>query len=198
MGARDVGLHVPPLALDPTRNQLLADPCYTPPMAVPAISEEKFWKIIEEARMGGSASADPKALSRVLSLLSDQEVSAFGHMFYEKLCALNFWRLWAAGYIIAGGMGDDHFHYFRSWIIGKGKSLFDVALRDPDQIGPWIDDPDVDNELLEYVAVDIMQQRGREDPRELSDCNPDAMPRGRPFTEKTVRKLCPKLASLFK
>ncbi len=118
-------------------------------------------------------------------------------MFYEKLCALNFWRLWAAGYVITGGMGDDSFHYFRSWIIGKGKELFEVALKDPDEMGLWIDDRDVDNELLEYVAVEIMEQRQGSDPRELSDCNPDAAPVGEPFDEATVKDICPKLASLF-
>jgi hypothetical protein len=86
-------------------------------------TDERFWSIIDEARNGASASASPKALADVLQRLSVAEVSGFGHMFYEKLCALNFWRLWAAGYIIAGGMGDDSFHYFRSWIIGKGKKF---------------------------------------------------------------------------
>ena len=170
-------------------------------MSSPDITDERFWAIIDEARNGGSASASPEALSQVLSSLPDSDVSAFGHMFYEKLCALNFWRLWAAGYIIAGGIGmsDDSFHYFRSWIIGKGKSLFDVALNDPDEMGPWLttDDRDVDNELLEYVAVKIMEQRGGPDPRDLSDCNPDATPRGEPFDENTVGDMCPKLASLF-
>jgi hypothetical protein len=56
----------------------------------------------------------------------------------------------------------------------KAKNLFDVALKDPDEMGPWIEDRDVDNELLGYVAVEIMQQRQGSDPRELSDCNPDA------------------------
>jgi hypothetical protein len=166
-------------------------------MGVPDITDERFWSIIDEARDGRSASADPEALAQVLSRLSDQEVSAFGHMFYEKLCALNFWRLWAAGYIIAGGMGDDQFHYFRSWIIGKGKNLFDVAMKDPDEIGPWIDDQEVDNEPLEYVATEIMEKRTREDPRELSDCNPDAAPQGSAFEEDSVAELCPKLASRF-
>jgi hypothetical protein len=166
-------------------------------MSNPDITDERFWSIIGDAREGNAASAHPKALSRVLSLLGDEEVSAFGHMFYEKLCALNFWRLWAAGYIIAGGMGDDSFHYFRSWIIGKGKDLFDAAMKDPDGIGPWIDDREVDNESLEYVAVEIMEKRRGGDPRELSDCKPDAIPRGQPFEEDNVAELCPKLASLF-
>jgi Protein of unknown function (DUF4240) len=166
-------------------------------MSVPDISDERFWSIIDESRRGNTSSANSKVLLQVLSRLSDREVSAFGHMFYEKLCALNFWRLWAAGSIIAGGMSGDQFHYFRSWIIGKGKDLFDAAMKDPDAIGPWIENRDVDNELLEYVATEIMETRGGEDPRELSDCNPDAKPRGKPFEEDTVGELCPKLAQLF-
>jgi hypothetical protein len=31
---------------------------------------------------------------------------------------------------IAGGMSDDSFHYFRSWIVGK--NAFEVAMTDPD------------------------------------------------------------------
>lgn len=166
-------------------------------LPTPPISDERFWALIQEARDGGPASARPAALKKVLQQLSDVEVSVFGHLFYEKLSELNLWRLWAAGYIIAGGMGDDSFHYFRSWIIGKGKTLYNLAKSNPDEIGPWIDDPDVDNELLEYVAVDIMQQRGGPDPREASDCHPDAEPRGEPFVEEELAALCPKLAAQF-
>ena len=172
--------------------------CYTSPVTNPDITDDRFWAIIDEARSGSSASASPKALSRVLSPLSDREVSAFGHMFYEKLCTLNSWRLWAAGDIIFGvGMSGDSFHYFRSWIIGKGKSAFDTAMKNPDELGPWIDSREVNNELLEYVAVELMQRRGGQDPRELSDCDPDAMPHGQPFEEDTVADICPTLASLF-
>lgn len=170
---------------------------YILPMNSPSITDERFWLIIDQARNGTSASTSPKALAAVLKPLSDDEVSGFGHMFYEKLCALNFWRLWAAGYVIAGGMGDDGFHYFRSWIIGKGKELFEIALKDPDEIGPWIDNREVDNELLEYVAVEIMKQRQGSDPRDLSDTHPDDDPRGEPFEEDTVKNICPKLAALF-
>jgi hypothetical protein len=166
-------------------------------MSAPSITDERFWAILEEARNGTSGSASPKVLANVLMRLSDAEVSGFGHMFYEKLCALNFWRLWAAGYVIAGGMGDDSFHYFRSWIIGRGKELFEIALKDPDEMGSWIDDREVDNELLEYVTVEIMEQRLGSDPRDLSDCNPDATPNGEPFDEDTVADICPKLALLF-
>jgi hypothetical protein len=166
-------------------------------MATPKISDDRFWSLIDKARTGSEASAAPKRLAEVLNPLVNQEISAFGHMFTEKLCDLNQWRLWAAGYIIAGGMSDDSFHYFRSWIIGKGRAVFETAMKDPDAIGPWIDDREVDNELLEYVAVEILQERGGKDSRELSDRSPDAMPSGEPFEEETVAKICPQLAALF-
>jgi hypothetical protein len=127
-------------------------------VSVPIITEERFWRLIDQARAGTSASASPQQLQKLLTLLSDDEVLGFGHMFYEKLCDLNQWRLWAAGYVIAGGMSDDSFHYFRSWILGKGRGVFEVAMKDPDELGPFVDG-DIDNELLEYAAVNVLAAR---------------------------------------
>jgi hypothetical protein len=79
-------------------------------MTTPKISDDRFWSLIDQARARSAASAGPKRLAEALTPLANQEISAFGHMFREKLCDLNQWRLWAAGYIIAGGMGDDSFH----------------------------------------------------------------------------------------
>ncbi len=162
------------------------------------MTEEKFWELIDQARSGGSASASPERLQKLLSLLSDDEVLGFGHMFYEKLCELNQWRLWAAGYVIAGGMSDDSFHYFRSWIIGKGRDTFEVAMNNPDELGPFVDNNEVDNELLEYVAVNTLEQRGvEEDPRDRSDRRAGDQPTGEPFAEDTAAAAFPKLAALF-
>jgi len=110
------------------------------------ITDERFWSVIDQARAGGSASASPERLSEILNRLSDDEILHFGHMFYEKICDLNKWRLWAAGYVIAGGMSDDSFHYFRSWIVGKGKNAFEVAMTDPDDLGPLVDNNEVDRQ----------------------------------------------------
>lgn len=108
------------------------------------------------------------------------------------------WRLWAAGYVIAGGMSDDSFHYFRSWIIGKGRNAFEVAMNDPGKLGPFVDSKEVDNELLEYVAVKLLDQRGvEEDPRDRSQRSADAEPTGESFDEDTVGAVFPKLAALF-
>jgi hypothetical protein len=102
---------------------------------MPTITENQFWGLIDQARAGDSRSASPERLRKLLSQLSDDEVLDFGHIFYEKLCDLNQWRLWAAGCVIAGGMSDDSFHYFRSWIVGKGREAFEVAMKDPNELG---------------------------------------------------------------
>lgn len=167
-------------------------------MSVPNLADEHFWSVIDQARAGSSASASPERLSEILTRLDDNEILDFGHMFYEKLCDLNLWRLWAAGYVIAGGMGDDSFHYFRSWIVGKGKNAFEVAMKEPDELRPLVDNNEVDNELLEYVALNILEQRGiEEDPRDRSDRRADGEPTGEPFEEDTVAAAFPKLATLF-
>jgi len=100
--------------------------------------------------------------------------------------------------VIVGGMGDDAFHYFRSWIIGKGKAAYDLAMRSPDDLAPLIDDRDVDNELLEYQALEVLDDRGiEEDPRDRNDRFPDDDPDGEAFAEDTVTDSFPKLSGRF-
>jgi hypothetical protein len=111
---------------------------------------------------------------------------------------LNRWDLWGAAYVIHGGMSDDSFHYFRSWLIGKGQTAVTQAMTDPDGLGPYIDDPEeVDNELLGYVAHEILEGRGLPDPREEFEHSPDDEPTGTPFEEETVADQFPKLAATF-
>ena len=167
-------------------------------MSAPTMTEEQFWSLIDQARDGSPASASPDRMTEILAPLTDDEVSDFGLVFYGKLCDLNSWRLWGAGYVIAGGMSDDSFHYFRSWIVGKGREVFDLARNDPDALGPFVDDPEVENELLEYVAVEVLRDRGVDlDPRTRSDRSPDFNPTGEPFEEDTVAADFPELAAQF-
>jgi len=162
------------------------------------MNEDRFWSLIEEARMGGTSSASPESMTEILEPLTDDEVSDFGLIFYEKVCALNSWKLWGAGYVIAGGMSDDSFHYFRSWIVGKGQKAFETALSDPDEMGPFVDDPEVENELLEYVTIYLLKERGvGGDPRDRSQMSADFGPEGEPFDENTVASNYPKLAAQF-
>ncbi len=162
------------------------------------MSNERFWSLIDKARNGSEASASPLKLREVLRALDDNEILDFGHAFHERLCDLNKWQLWGAGYVIAGGMSDDGFHYFRSWIVGKGRQVFEIAQNTPDNLGPFIDDREVDNELLEYVPSELLEDRGiEEDPRDRSERRSDADPKGDPFDEDTVDSAFPKLTASF-
>ncbi len=162
------------------------------------MTDEQFWSLIEQARGGLPESADSHRLTAVLRPFGNDEISAFGLMFYEKICDLNDWRLWGAGYVIAGRMSDDSFHYFRSWIIGKGRRVFDLARTNPDALGPDIDDQDVDNEALEYACLDLLEERGvTQDPRDKASRAADGQPSGAAFDEGKVHASFPKLHALF-
>lgn len=163
-----------------------------------------FWDFIERARAGKGlgegerASASPEVLKAVLNTLSNEEIAEFLRFFCTELIRLNRWEIWGAGYVIAGGMSGDSFHYFRSWLIGKGPAAVEQALTDPDGLGPFVDTEEVENELLEYVALEILEGRGvEEDPREDVEGSPDDEPTGTAFDEDTLEEVYPRLAEQF-
>lgn len=42
--------------------------------------------------------------------------------------------MWGAAYIIEGGCSDDGFTDFRSWLISRGRDVYEAALRDPESL----------------------------------------------------------------
>jgi len=163
------------------------------------MDKSEFFALIDSTRENSGPtepSADPQALRDVLNELEDDVIAEFAAEFTRELIRLNRWSVWGAGYVIAGGMSDDSFHYFRSWLIGKGSDAVEQAIAEPDGLGIYVDDVEVDNELLEYVAVELLEERGVEDdPRDTVDGSPDDDPVGDPFDEETVEKDYPNLSS---
>ncbi|HEY4266592.1 MAG TPA: DUF4240 domain-containing protein [Galbitalea sp.] len=159
----------------------------------------EFFSLIESARESSEPTAPSvkgDALRDILNELSDEKVADFAGEFTKQLVRLNRWDVWGAGYVIAGGMSDDSFHYFRSWLIGKGRDAVEQALAEPDGLGLYVDTQDVENEELEYVAIELLEERGVEDdPRDAAEGSADDAPEGDPFDEETVDSLYPSLAS---
>jgi hypothetical protein len=153
-----------------------------------------FWALVAATRPAASTE-DPVtaveeqvgALRRQLSALSDADVAAYRTLLHEQLAQANDWRLWAAGYLAAGGMSDDSFDYFRLWLVHQGRESFEQVLADPDRLAElaWDDEGDAfgEAETLGYVATEVLEDRGG-DP-ELGDSTaPDvAQPAGEPFDE---------------
>jgi hypothetical protein len=149
------------------------------------MNEDRFWELLAASK--GSESR----LKALLTKESTKNIVTFTHTFDQKHCSLNRWDVWGAGYVIAGGMGDDSFHYFKSWILGKGKECYDTAMTNPDSLAKFVEDPDeCDNELLEYVMVELLEQRGIED---LRSGNTDNAPAGTQWEEGDLEKLFPQL-----
>jgi hypothetical protein len=163
------------------------------------MDRSEFFSIIDSARDKSGPldpGADPDSLRDVLNEFPDEKVVEFAIEFTNQLVRLNRWDIWGAGYVIAGGMSDDGFHYFRSWLIGKGSDAVDQALAEPDGLGSYIDDDEVDNELLEYVSIELLEERGIEDdPRDEAEESADDEPIGDPFDEDGLDRQYPTLAS---
>ena len=152
-------------------------------------SEERFWALLHES--GG----DEGRLQKLLRSESVDTVRAFARMFDQKLVELYRWDIWGAGYVIAGGMGDDSFHYFCSWILGKGQECYQAALSDPDSLGKFVDDPEeCDNEGLEYAAVAILGDNAEQ---EATTGSADREPTGTPWEEDDLESLFPTLWQQF-
>ena len=150
-----------------------------------------FWEIIHES------SGEPSRLASVLAQRSDEDLKQFILDFCNCHESLNRWEVWGAGWVMGGGMGDDSFHYFRSWIIGKGSAAYETAMTKPDDLGEFASENDeFDNELLKYVALNILDARGLDDPRDGLP-SADGDPSGEEWDEDGVEALYPKLAKRF-
>jgi hypothetical protein len=159
------------------------------------VDEARFFELIDAAREAReTASADPDQLAEALEELSDEEVTGFAEQFARQHLRLNDWRIWRAGWVAQGGMSDDGFHYFKSWIVGAGAAAVAQALTDPDGLVDFFGtDVDLDNEELEYIAVEILDSRELPDPREEFDMDED--PTGEPLDEATVDGDFPRIAA---
>jgi hypothetical protein len=151
-----------------------------------------FWNLIQQSK------GDPDQLRSLLVEKPDAEVLEFNAQFYSALVELNQWKIWGAGEVMAEGLSNDGFHYFRSWIIGKGEEAFKTALTSPDDLGKFADEDDeFDNEALEYVAVEILEERELEDNRGTDGSNADGEPTGEAWDPEELYSLFPKLAEQF-
>lgn len=119
------------------------------------MTEEQFWQLIASTR--GNAEAVTKRLSR----LSPEEIRDFHRIYWEKHNALHRWEVWQAADLICGGCGDDSFHYFKAFVIGKGQEFYEIVLQNPDDMGDRLTEDDeeegYDNELLNYAAVEAYE-----------------------------------------
>jgi hypothetical protein len=100
------------------------------------VTNDQFWQIIEDACRCDPCSADEwdDRLTDALAQLPADEIVEWNHIF-DRLAAQAYRTdLWAAAYLINGGASDDGFYYFRCWLIGMGRKVYNDAIADPDSL----------------------------------------------------------------
>jgi hypothetical protein len=166
------------------------------------VNEQRFWQLIDESRAaaGGArdmASAAEQAdhLEELLLREAPADIVDFERLFSSHLARSYDWGLWGAAYVINGGCSDDAFDYFRAWLIGQGKAVFDAALADPDSLVERVDD-EIECEELLYVAGRAYEERTGDDLPSLTLDLPDE-PRGTSWDEEDLPKRFPRLSERF-
>ena len=118
-----------------------------------------FWGIVDRS-IADDEDIQLSQLTAQFAGLPDQDVVDFIFLFRGVHDGLYSWRLWAAGYLINGGCSDDGFHYFRSWLISRGRTIIEHALADIDSLADVDVEPDAASfEHFEYAMTDVYRDR---------------------------------------
>jgi hypothetical protein len=177
------------------------------------MDDKRFWDVIAAAckRDVKSFTSDwGRALVEQLKTLSPEQIVRFQLWFEEKVDAAYSQRHWGAAYLINGGASDDGFYYWRCWLVGMGKVVYEAALADPDSLADAL----AEGRRSIYEAAGICsaarrawEQLGRGDEEDLYDaCDALGKPQRRRASgdagwdfddrEETRRRL-PRLAALY-
>src|SRR3954462_2466030 len=141
----------------------------------------------EAERDGGESVVErhSETLREALEPLVDDEVRAFDLHLRRLRGRANDWVLWAAGYLALGGMSDDSFLDFRTWLITHGRATYERVLAEPDGVADlsW-DEGEEDFGAAEewgYVAIDLLEHRGSDEAEDDGEPGDFDEPSGEPF-----------------
>ena len=128
------------------------------------MDETEFWELVDAAR--GAAEGDPEEqadllIDRLLQMDPDM-VLDFARHFEARYNRAYRWDLWGAAWVLLDGVSDDAFDFFRCWLIGQGREVFEGAMHDPDALADLLEDFDEDldgdGEELGYAADEAYEQ----------------------------------------
>ncbi len=158
---------------------------------------DAFWSIVDRARAtaGTDDSAFLEAVEAALHGLSREKLVSFYDVQYWLHGQAYRNDPWAAGRIMNGYCSDDGFDDFRSWLIARGRAVYEAALADPDSLvssipmeGRW---PIAEFEGFRFVAFQVHVNRFGERPPQLP-LRPAPDP-GPDWDERTIDSMLPKL-----
>jgi hypothetical protein len=128
------------------------------------MDETEFWELVDATREGAEGDPDEQAdllIERLIQLDPDSVLDFARHFEYRYNRAYR-WDLWGAAWVLLDGASDDAFDFFRCWLIGQGREVFEGAVHDPDSLADLVDDfddeIDGDGEELGYAADEAYEQ----------------------------------------
>lgn len=171
------------------------------------MDETEFWELIDATReaAGGDPEEQADALVDRLLRLDPELVLDFARHFEARYNRAYRWDLWGAAWLLLNGCSDDAFDYFRCWLIGQGREVFEGALHEPDALagllGEFDEEIDGDGEELGYAADEAYEQLTGTVAPDLGIAPAPAEPEGAPLDLEDDRVLAsryPRLWERFK
>lgn len=153
------------------------------------LGADVFWQLIDHSALAASPDAQLEDLRSNLRRLTPEQIVDFQTLFDRFMQESYSWDLWGAAYVANGGASDDGFAYFRSWLISRGKKVFEAVRADPDALSAVAtanSGSDLEFESFAYVASEVWAEKTGKDPSAMPLTKPaisSDKPRGVPFTE---------------
>ncbi|MER6087759.1 DUF4240 domain-containing protein [Streptomyces bluensis] len=128
------------------------------------MDETEFWELVDTTREAAEGDPEDQAdlLVERLVQLDPDAVLDFARHFESRYNRAYQWDVWGAAWVLLHGAGDDVFDFFRCWLIGQGREVFEGAVHDPDSLADLLEDfddeVDGDGEELGYAADEAYEQ----------------------------------------
>lgn len=106
------------------------------------MTEDRFWKMIEDAHDSGDAIA---YLSATLMASSRHEIISFNDILSQKIADAATFPILAGNFVIMSYVSDDTFRDFRAWLVYQGRGRYAAAIKDPETIADWLEYDEVDD-----------------------------------------------------
>ncbi|WP_431678216.1 DUF4240 domain-containing protein [Kitasatospora sp. KL5] len=126
--------------------------------------ETDFWQLIDDTRAAAEGDPDDQAdalVDRLVQLTPD-DVIDFARLFEARFQRAFTTELWGAAHLMLGGATADDFDFFRCWLIGQGREVYEHAVHEPDELAALLPDFDEEEdgeaEDLGYAADEAHEQ----------------------------------------
>ncbi|MET7984015.1 MULTISPECIES: DUF4240 domain-containing protein [unclassified Streptomyces] len=171
------------------------------------MDETEFWQLVDTTRETAEGDPEEQAdlLVERLVQLDPDSVLDFARHFESRYNRAYRWDLWGAAWVLLDGASDDAFDFFRCWLIGQGREVFEGAMHDPDTLAELLEDFDEeidgDGEELGYAADEAYEQLTGAVAPSLGIPVAPAEPEGTPLAfenESAVAERYPKLWERFR